>query len=101
MISLLNTYLGDTMPDSRAGDYLNQFERDDCSALLYALSIKGGYYTHGGAIVQDIAKAKLFQTKDEAIAFRKQFDSWNQVSESILLAVALLIEELDDLDDAD
>ena len=84
------------MPESRPGDYLNQFEREDCSAVLYALSIKGGYYAHGGAITEDISKAKFFETRDEAIAFRSQFDSWNQVTQSVLLCITLLIEELED-----
>lgn len=65
---------------------------------LYALSLKGQYYSGeyygiAGSTTPDFSKAKLFKTKEEAIAWRDRYDNWNHVEESALLRVAILLVE--------
>jgi hypothetical protein len=62
----------------------------------YALSVKGGFYGGNGQIVNEIGDAQFFMSKECAIAFRKQYDPIHLVSCSILLAVQILVSEVED-----
>ena len=59
----------------------------------YALSIKGGYYDCEGNITEELSEALLFNTRDQAIAYRKQADKYHQVEQSMLLRITWLVED--------
>lgn len=61
----------------------------------YALSIKGGFYSEIGQIVDDIGDAQLFKTPEAAKSFRKVHDPKHYVTESTLLLVQVLVSEVD------
>lgn len=62
----------------------------------YALSIKGGFYSGTGAIVEEIATARLFKTEQQAIEFRKIHDPKHRVDCSTLLTVQMLVSWTED-----
>lgn len=70
-------------------------EEIEATAMLYALSIKGGYYDSNGEITEFLTDAKFFTTQQEAIEFRTSYDPQHQVDCSILLQLTVFISEID------
>ena len=62
-------------------------------ATLYALSIKGGYYTANGEITDDLSQAKFFSSPEEAKDFRRAHDPRHRIDQSILLHLVAAIYE--------
>lgn len=62
----------------------------------YALSVKGGFYSGTGAIVEEIGDAQKFKTKKQALEFREFHDPIQKVDRSTLVVVQMALSELDD-----
>ncbi|MBA3920315.1 MAG: hypothetical protein H0X31_00860 [Nostocaceae cyanobacterium] len=60
----------------------------------YALSIKGGFYSKDGQIVEKFEEAILFEDSLEAKNFRDIHDPSNRVERATLLLVNISVLEL-------
>lgn len=63
----------------------------ESTATLYALSIKGGYYDKKGQITELLTEAKLFFSPQDAIEFRKLYDSQHYVDCSMILKLTIFV----------
>ena len=70
-------------------------EEIEAAAMLYALSIKGGYYDKNGQVTELLTDAKFFKTQQEAIEFRRVYDPQHYVDCSVLLQLTVFISEID------
>lgn len=78
----------------REEDYIEGISEKCFKALMYCLSIKGGFYGANGEIVNQFCDAKMFASEQEAIAFRQRYDKLHGIDEAMLLTVTALVEEI-------